>query len=144
MYKEQVLGYLGEVHPQVRDNYEIGERTYIAVLDMPALIPYTTFDRKFSDIAKYPSVTRDISMVMPRSIMVGQIEDIIERKGGKILESYSLFDIYEGNQIMEGYKSVAYSITFRAPDRTLEDKDVTEAMNRILKSLKELGIELRS
>ena len=81
---------------------------------------------------------------MPRSIMVGQIEDIIERKGGKILESYSLFDIYEGNQIMEGYKSVAYSITFRAPDRTLEDKDVTEAMNRILKSLKELGIELRS
>lgn len=144
MYKEQVLGYLGEVHPQVRDNYEIGERTYIAVLDMPALIPYTTFDRKFSDIAKYPSVTRDISMVMPKSIMVGQIEDIIERKGGKILESYSLFDIYEGNQIMEGYKSVAYSITFRAPDRTLEDKDVTEAMNRILKSLKELGIELRS
>ncbi len=144
IYKEQVLGYLGEIHPQVRDNYGIGERTYIAVLDMPALIPYTTFDRKFSDIAKYPSVTRDISMVMPKSIMVGQIEEIIERKGGKILESYSLFDIYEGNQIMEGYKSVAYSITFRAADRTLEDKDVTEAMNRILKSLKELGIELRS
>lgn len=144
IYKGHVLGYLGEVHPQVRDNYGIGERTYIAVLDMPEIIPYTTFDRKYTGIAKYPAVTRDISMVMPKSILVGQIEEIIEKKGGKILESYSLFDIYEGNQIMEGYKSVAYSITFRAPDRTLEDKDVTDAMNRILKALKELGIELRS
>ena len=83
-------------------------------------------------------------MVMPKTILVGQIEDIIEKKAGKILESYSLFDIYEGNQIKEGCKSVAYSITFRAPDRTLEDKDVTEAMNKILKALGELGVELRA
>ena len=143
-YKGKVLGYLGEVHPQVRDNYDIGERAYIAVLDMPEILPYTTFDRKYSGIAKYPSVTRDISMVMPKTILVGQIEDIIEKKAGKILESYSLFDIYEGNQIKEGCKSVAYSITFRAPDRTLEDKDVTEAMNKILKALGELGVELRA
>lgn len=143
-YKGKVLGYLGEVHPQVRDNYDIGERTYIAVLDMPEIIPYTTFDRKYSGIAKYPSVTRDISMVVPKSVLVGQIEDIIEKKGGKILESYSLFDIYEGNQIKDGFKSVAYSITFRAPDRTLEDKDVTDAMNKILKALGEMGIELRA
>ena len=143
-YQDHVLGYLGEIHPQVCDNYEIGERVYVAVLDMPEIIPLTTFDRKYDGIAKYPSVTRDISMVMPKSILVGQIEEVIEKKGGKILESYSLFDLYEGNQIMEGYKSVAYTITFRAPDRTLEDKDVTEAMNRVLKSLRELGIELRS
>ncbi|MBP3542827.1 MAG: phenylalanine--tRNA ligase subunit beta, partial [Lachnospiraceae bacterium] len=97
-----------------------------------------------SGIAKYPSVTRDISMVVPKSILVGQIEDVIEKKGGKILESYSLFDIYEGNQILSGHKSVAYSITFRAADRTLEDKDVTDAMNKILKALGELGIQLRS
>ena len=67
----------------------------------------------------------------------------MRKKGGKILESYQLFDIYEGNQIMEGYKSVAYSIVFRAKDKTLEDKEVTEAMNRILKALQGLGIELR-
>ena len=142
VYGKEVLGYLGEIHPQVRDNYEIGERAYIAVLDMPAVFPYTTFDRKYTGIAKYPSVTRDISMVMPKTILAGQIEEIIEKKAGKILESYTLFDIYEGDQIMEGYKSMAYSITYRALDRTLEEKAVSE--NRILKALKELGIELRS
>ncbi len=144
VYGKEVLGYLGEIHPQVRDNYEIGERAYIAVLDMPAVLPYTTFDRKYTGIAKYPSVTRDISMVMPKTILAGQIEEIIEKKAGKILESYTLFDIYEGDQIMEGYKSMAYSITYRALDRTLEEKAVSEAENRILKALKELGIELRS
>ena len=75
--------------------------------------------------------------------MVGQIEEILEAKGGQYLESYVLFDIYEGSQIMAGYKSVAYSITFRAADRTLEEKDVSEAMERILKALKGIGIELR-
>ncbi len=144
VYGKEVLGYLGEIHPQVRDNYEIGERAYMAVLDMPAVLPYTTFDRKYTGIAKYPSVTRDISMVMPKTILAGQIEEIIEKKAGKILENYTLFDIYEGDQIMEGYKSMAYSITYRALDRTLEEKAVSEAENRILKALKELGIELRS
>lgn len=143
VYQKTVIGYIGEVHPQVTDQYEIGERVYLAVLDMPAILPLATFDRKYSGIAKYPSITRDISMVMPKSILVGQIEEMIEAKGGQYLESYALFDIYEGSQIMAGYKSVAYSITFRAGDRTLEDKDVNEAMERILKALKGLGIELR-
>lgn len=110
---------------------------------MPEILPIATFDRKYNGIAKYPSVTRDISMVMPKNILVGQIEEIIETKGGQYLESYALFDIYEGSQIMTGYKSVAYSITFRAGDRTLEEKDVNEAMERILKALKGIGIELR-
>lgn len=142
-YKKIKIGYIGEVHPEVADQYEIGERVYLAVLDMPEILPIATFDRKYNGIAKYPSVTRDISMVMPKSILVGQIEEIIETKGGQYLESYALFDIYEGSQIMTGYKSVAYSITFRAGDRTLEEKDVNEAMERILKALKGIGIELR-
>lgn len=143
VYQKTKIGYMGEVHPQVTDQYEIGERVYLAVLDMPAILPMATFERKYSGIAKYPSITRDISMVMPKDILVGQIEEIIESKGGQYLESYALFDLYEGSQIMAGYKSVAYSITFRAGDRTLEDKDVNEAMNRILKALKGIGIELR-
>lgn len=142
-YKKIKIGYIGEVHPEVADQYEIGERVYLAVLDMPEILPIATFDRKYNGIAKYPSVTRDISMVMPKNILVGQIEEIIETKGGQYLESYALFDIYEGSQIMTGYKSVAYSITFRAGDRTLEEKDVNEAMERILKALKGIGIELR-
>ena len=137
------IGYLGEIHPDVLDNYGIGARTYAAVLDMPAVIPFTTFNRKYEGIARFPAVSRDISMVVPDSVMVGEIEHVIEQRGGKLLESYQLFDIYQGSQIREGYKSVAYSITFRAKDRTLEDGDVNAAMKKILNGLSQLGIELR-
>ncbi len=143
LYAGNVIGYLGEVHPDVADAYGIGERAYIAVLDMPEVTKYATFDRKYTGIAKYPAVTRDISMVMPKEILAGQVEEVIEAKGGAYLESYALFDVYEGAQIKAGYKSLAYSIVFRAKDKTLEDAEVTEAMERILKTLEGMGIELR-
>lgn len=143
-YDNQVIGYLGEVHPDVADNYKLGERTYVAVLDMPVVIPLADFNRKYTGIAKYPAVTRDISMVVPKAILVGQIEEMIEQRGGKILESYQLFDIYEGSQILAGHKSVAYSITFRAGDRTLTDDDVNASMKKILNGLESLGIQLRA
>ncbi len=142
-YEGVCVGYLGEVHPEVLDNYEIGARTYVAVLDMPGVIPFTTFDRKYEGIARYPAVSRDISMVVPKQILAGDIEQLIAQRGGKLLESYRLFDIYEGAQIKEGYKSIAYSITFRAKDRTLEDGDVNAAMKKILNGLEQMGIELR-
>ena len=143
LYAGNVIGYLGEVHPDVADAYDIGERAYIAVLDMPEVTKYATFDRKYTGIAKYPAVTRDISMIMPKEILAGQVEEVIEAKGGAYLESYALFDVYEGAQIKAGYKSLAYSIVFRAKDKTLEDAEVTEAMERILKTLEGMGIELR-
>ncbi len=143
IYRDQVIGYLGEIHPAVCDNYDIKTRVYVAVLDMPVVTEMATFDRHFRGIAKHPAVNRDISMVVKKDILVGQIEEVIRRKGGHILESYHLFDIYEGSQIQEGYKSVAYAITFRAKDRTLEEKDVSAAMDKILAGLEELGIELR-
>ena len=143
VYQNQTVGYLGEIHPTVAETYGIGERTYIAVIDMPHICEKATFDRKYTGIAKYPSVTRDISMVMKKDILVGQIEDIIEKEGGKLVEEYHLFDIYEGAQILAGYKSVAYSITFRAADHTLEDKEVNAVMDNILNALTGLGIELR-
>ena len=79
IYDGVVVGYLGEVHPEVADNYGIGTRAYIAVIDMPEIVARATFDRKYTGIAKFPAVTRDISMVMPKEILVGQIEDVIER-----------------------------------------------------------------
>ena len=142
-YDGVLIGYLGEVHPDVLDNYNIGARAYVAVLDMPSLIPFTTFERKYEGIAKFPSVSRDISMVVPQKVMVGEIEQVIAQRGGKLLESCRLFDIYQGSQIKEGFKSVAYSITFRAKDRTLLDSDVNAAMKKILNGLEQLGIELR-
>lgn len=143
-YEGILVGYLGEVHPEVCDNYDLKTRAYVAVLDIPAILPLATFDRKYEGIAKYPAVLRDISMVVPKDVMAGQIEAVIAQRGGKILEDYQLFDIYEGNQIKEGFKSMAYSITFRAKDRTLEEADVSSAMKKILNGLEGMGIELRS
>ncbi|GFI17195.1 phenylalanine--tRNA ligase beta subunit [Lachnospiraceae bacterium] len=143
VYDGEKVGYLGEVHPVVCKNYDIAAKVYVAVLDMPLIVERATFDRKYEGIAKYPAVSRDISMVVPGNILAGQIEAMIEQRGGKILESYQLFDIYEGEQIKEGFKSVAYSIVFRAKDRTLEEGDITGAMKKILNGLESLGIELR-
>jgi len=143
VYDGTVIGYLGEVHPDVLDNYEIGDKAYVAVLDMPEIVSHATFDVKYTGIAKYPAVTRDISMLMKKDILAGDVEAVIRKNGGHILENYHLFDIYEGAQIKEGYKSMAYSISFRAKDRTLEDKDVTEIMDKILNGLRKLGVELR-
>ena len=143
-YNGTEIGYLGEVHPDVADNYGIGEKAYIAVIDIPAVTELASFDRKFTGIAKFPAVSRDISMLVPKNILVGTIENIIEKRGGMLVENFSLFDIYEGSQIQEGFKSVAYTISFRAKDRTLEDKDITPVMDKILKDLSDIGIELRS
>ncbi|HIY19027.1 MAG TPA: phenylalanine--tRNA ligase subunit beta [Candidatus Blautia avistercoris] len=143
-YQETVVGYLGEVHPVVAETYGIGEKTYVAVIDIPTVLEYASFGHKYTGIAKYPAVTRDLSMVVPKEVLAGQIEDILRQRGGKILESCSLFDIYEGSQIKNGYKSMAYSLVFRAHDKTLEESEINGAMKKILNGLTGLGIELRS
>ena len=143
VYEGQTVGYLGELHPQVADNYEIGERAYVAVLDMPLIVEKATFDRKYTGIARFPAVTRDLSMVVPREILAGEIEAMIVQRGGKILESCQLFDVYEGSQIKKGFKSMAYSLVFRANDKTLEETEISAAMKKILNGLSSMGIELR-
>ncbi|RGF50898.1 phenylalanine--tRNA ligase subunit beta [Eubacterium sp. AF36-5BH] len=143
VYNDTVIGYLGEVHPTVCENYNMKTRAYVAVIDMPYIYQMANFDKKYEGIAKFPAVSRDISMVVPKEILVGDIEAVIKQRGGKILESYSLFDIYEGDQIEKGFKSVAYNIVFRAKDRTLEENDIAGAMKKILNGLERLGIQLR-
>ena len=143
VYNDTVIGYLGEVHPTVCENYNMKTRAYVAVIDMPYIYEMANFDKKYEGIAKFPAVSRDISMVVPKEILVGDIEAVIKQRGGKILESYNLFDIYEGDQIEKGFKSVAYNIVFRAKDRTLEENDIAGAMKKILNGLERLGIQLR-
>ena len=143
IYDGVEIGFLGELHPQAAKNYEIGTRAYVAVLDMPSIVPMCSFDYKYKGVAKFPAVSRDLSMVVPKEIMVGDIEKMIETRGGKLLESLQLFDVYEGNQIDRGFKSVAYSVTFRAPDRTLSEDDITGVMKKILNGLESMGIVLR-
>ena len=143
-YDGTVVGYIGEVHPLVCKNYDLDTKVYVAVIDMKYMVEFASFDKKYEGIANFPASTRDISMVVPKEILVGQIEEVFEAKGGTYLESYELFDLYEGAQIGLGFKSVAYSLTFRANDRNLSDEDVNTAMNRILKSLDAMNIQLRS
>lgn len=142
-YEGMELGYLGEVHPQVADNYGIGGRVYVAVIDILNLMECATFDRKYTGLAKYPAVARDLSMVVPKNVLAGDIEHVLVQRGGKILENYQLFDIYEGAQIKEGYKSMAYTVVFRSKDRTLKEEDINGAMKKILNGLQGLGVELR-
>ncbi len=142
-YDGTIIGYLGEIHPDVREGYDIGDKAYVGVLDMPEIVARASFDIKYQGIAKYPAVTRDLSMLVKKEITAGQVEEVIRKSSGSILENCELFDIYEGTQIKSGFKSMAYSLSFRAKDRTLEEKDITEVMNKILKNLGNMGIELR-
>ena len=143
VYDGAVIGYLGEVHPTVAANYAIKERVYIAVIDMPEIVARASFDYKYEGITNFPVSSRDISMVVPKNILVGDIEKVFEKNGGKYLENYELFDVYEGEQIEKGFKSVAYSLKFRGKDKNLEENDITSAMDKILSGLKNIGIQLR-
>lgn len=143
VYDGAVIGYLGEVHPTVAANYAIKDRVYIAVIDMPEIVSRASFDYKYEGITNFPVSSRDLSMVVPKNILVGDIEKVFDEKGGAYLESYELFDVYEGAQIEKGFKSVAYSLKFRGKDKNLEENDITSAMNKILKGLEQMGIQLR-
>lgn len=138
------VGYLGELHPAVAKNYEIGTKAYLAVLNMEELIDASNLVSVYQPLPKFPAITRDIAMLVKEDVTVKQIADEIRKNGGAYLESATLFDVYQGEQIEAGYKSVAYSISFRSAERTLADTDVAEAMQAILDGLaKELGAQLR-
>ena len=143
VYDGTVIGYLGEVHPTVAANYAIKERVYIAVIDMPEIVSRASFDYKYEGITNFPVSSRDLSMVVPKNILVGDIEKVFDERGGAYLESYELFDVYEGEQIEKGFKSVAYSLKFRGKDKNLEENDITSAMKKILNGLEQMGIQLR-
>ncbi|MCT4544591.1 MAG: phenylalanine--tRNA ligase subunit beta [Vallitalea sp.] len=138
------LGIIGEVHPDVADNYDIETRVYLAVIDMPILVKKTNLERSYEVLGKYPSVNRDLALLAKEDVLVGQIQDIIKQRGGKILKGIELFDVYTGSQIEEGYKSLAFSLNFRANDRTLKEKEITKTMNKILNGLETmLNVKLR-
>ncbi len=140
----EYAGVIGEIHPDVLENYDIQTRAYVGVIEVEKLINNYNDTVQYKPLPKYPAVSRDIAMLIRDEITVKQVEDIIRQRGGKILESLKLFDVYKGKQIPEGMKSVAYSITFRAEDRTLTDDDVNKSMHKIIDGLKRnLDAQLR-
>ncbi|MCI8331661.1 MAG: phenylalanine--tRNA ligase subunit beta [Clostridiales bacterium] len=141
----RLLGRFGQIHPHIAEGYGLGADTYAAELDFEAIFEGADFEKRFAPLPKYPVLTRDFAFVCDESLEVGRIEAIIRQTGGKRVEEITLFDIYRGAQVGEGKKSVAYSITMRAPDRTLTDEEADKTAAKITKRLyEELGITLRA
>lgn len=137
------LGIFGELHPNVQNNYGIGVKTYAAKLNIPEMLEHAATEVSYQPLPKYPATTRDLSLVCDDGIPVAQLEQAIRKAVGNILEKVTLFDVYKGQQIAQGKKSVSYSISMRSHDGTLTDEQADGAMKRVLKALKAMGAELR-
>ncbi|MGL5066680.1 MAG: phenylalanine--tRNA ligase subunit beta [Sarcina sp.] len=142
--KNVEVGVLGEVHPDVTENYGVDTLAYTVELDLDKLYAAANTEKSYSVIAKFPAVTRDIAMLVDDEVLVADIEDAIKRAGQPLVESIKLFDVYKGEQIPEGKKSVAYAIVYRDPKKTLDEKSVGKVHDKILRALEhKLSAELR-
>ncbi len=137
------IGVFGEVHPAVAAKYGINERVYVAEIKLDLLLSIEKRKTTYKPLPKFPDVERDFAMLVDRDVPVGTLERAISSGAGRLCESIKLFDVYEGSQIPEGKKSVAYSIWLRSADHTLTDKEIDEANGKIIKKLQSVGAELR-
>ena len=137
LVRKKEAGVLGEMHPDVAQNYGMDNRVYIAEIDLYTLYEACKLERKYKVLPKFPGVSRDIAMLVQDEITVGEIENIIGRAGKELLESVKLFDVYKGKQVEEGLKSVAYSLVYRHDSKTLTDEEVNKVHDKIVKALTE-------
>ena len=144
IYNHTDVGYIGAVHPSVCKNFEINTDVYIAVIHMSRIQDLASFDYKYKYVPKFPALTRDLSIIIPKKMQVASLENIFDKEGGSILESYHLFDYYVGDNIEKDKKSVAYKFIFRANDRTLLDEEVNKKIEKIVSELEKIGAYLRS
>lgn len=145
VYNNICVGTFGELHPNVDENYSLGQRVYIAEINTDLVFDNCDGTKIYTPLPKYPSTSRDIALIVKDDVFVKQIEDIIKANSGGLVESYKLFDVYKGSQIEEGYKSIAYSLTYRSSEKTLTDEDVAKVHDKILSELSEkLSANLRS
>ena len=138
------LATIGEIHPKVSENFGIGARVYAAAVSFEMIEKYRNANRTYTPLPKFPAVTRDLAFVCEKGLTVLTLEKAIKKAAGAILEDIALFDIYEGSQIPEGMKSVAFNLKLRSMDHTLKDDEADAAVTRAIDALKELGISLRS
>lgn len=141
---DDVLGYFGQIHPKVAENYGIDERVYAVTLDVDLLFRHASPEKQYHPLPKFPAVTRDLALLCEESIPVLALEKAIQSACGQILESIKLFDVYQGKQIAAGQKSVAFNITLRSADSTLGEEQVNAAMKRIMEALEKMDVKLRT
>ena len=139
-----IIGTIGEIHPLVMENYDIQKKCYCAEIDYSKIVMFTRMDKIYKPLPKYPAITRDFAVVLKDNVFVKELEDIIKENGDDILESFKLFDVYQGNQITSGHKSIAYTLTYRHKERTLTDDEVNKVHENIVSEInKKLGGALR-
>lgn len=138
------VGVLGEIHPQVCDNFELDTRTYVAKLDISGLYDNLAAEKQYRPLPRFPVSTRDLALVADEDLPVARIQKAIQGAAGPILEKLEIFDVYRGKQIPDGKKSVAFNLTLRAEDRTLTDEECEAAVKRVLKALEPVGVSLRT
>ena len=141
---EKKIGEIGEIAPAVLDSYGIGTRAYVATLDIADIFDARIVEKKFKPTPKFPASTRDLAIICDDELPAASLEKAIRAGAGKLLEKVELFDVYKGSSIAEGKKSVAYTMTLRAADRTLTVEECDRAVNKVLKELANIGAELRS
>lgn len=138
------IAILGEIHPQVLENYNIERRVYLAEINITKIVRYSKSNKKYTEVPKFPAVERDISIIVDEEVQVGEIEKIIIKKAKKILEKINLFDIYRNEKIGSNKKSITYSLIFRDKNKTLTDEEINSIMQDIITELeKNLNAEIR-
>ena len=141
---DKQLGTFGEAHPEVLENYDLPYKAYLFDFDMEALVDATIFAKRFEPIPIYPTVERDLAIVVAKEILSDMPTEFIYATGGELVKSVRLFDVYEGEQVPEGKKSLAYAITYHSATETLTDKAVNTLHDKVVKHLNQkLGAELR-
>lgn len=135
IWESHVIGTIGEIHPLVQENYNIGLKTYIADIDFNIVMQMAAHVKRYKPVPKFPAIERDLAILVADDVTSLQVERLIKEVAGDLLESVVLFDMYKGTQIAKGHKSLAYALVFRSPERTLTDDDVTPCFERILKTL---------
>ncbi|MEH6995267.1 phenylalanine--tRNA ligase subunit beta [Neobacillus drentensis] len=130
------IGFVGQVHPTMQKELDLKD-TYVFELSLKAILEEATAPLRYSGIPRFPSITRDIALVVDKETVAGVLKDIIQTAGGKLLKEVIVFDLYEGERMEEGKKSIAYSLKYMDPERTLTDEEVTKVHNKVLEALKE-------
>ncbi|WP_226667101.1 phenylalanine--tRNA ligase subunit beta [Metabacillus litoralis] len=133
---DKLVGFVGQIHPTVQKELDLNE-TYVFELSLEDLLTFEVEETRFEVIPRHPSITRDIALVVDKNVIAGDIEKVITEAGGKMLKGVSVFDLYEGDRLEEGKKSVAFSLRYFDPERTLTDEDVTKVHDKVLKAVEE-------
>lgn len=141
---DQVAGHFGELHPLVAQAWDLPGRVYIAEIDFAALAGAVRPLREYGGVPRFPAVSRDVALLVGHDLPASQVEATIRQAGGDLLEDVALFDLYQGERLAPGKRSLAFRLTYRAHDRTLTEADLEPVHNRVREALRELGAELRS